>query len=399
MVFFLTGVPGSGKTYYLVNYAEKNINKIDKKTNEKIYLQVVHNISGYKNGFYVDFGADYLPKIIKLNEYFLTVKKDINKDDLLIKKAEELGIYKILLIVDECHLYFVNDFTEKGKKQYYALLWFISYHCHLYVDLVLATQNLSLVDYKFKAFAEYFVKAVPSSMRFNINPFATAKFTYNYFPDSKMWNETKFKTDKIKAEKKIFELYTSGDAVKKQKVYLQTLLLIFGLAGLTALLWWLFQYTFTRNAKKVESPGTQATELTSSPSSPALPSSDIRSFSPDDPRASHKREKRIIDYTNEDMVFDVVTCSDTTGNCTSFLTPKRMHYYFFKNLISLKLVEKMHTEKQFGLVTYYVILHLSKKSYLEKFLIGSSSRSRADKRVKVNFNEITDQYKSMIKDK
>ena len=44
MVFFITGVTGSGKTYFLVNYAESKIN------------DVVHNISGYKNGFYVDFG-------------------------------------------------------------------------------------------------------------------------------------------------------------------------------------------------------------------------------------------------------------------------------------------------------------------------------------------------------
>lgn len=388
MVFFLTGVPGSGKTYYLVNFAEKNMEKVDKKTNEKQYLQVVHNISGYKRGFYVDFGVDYLPKIISLNQYYLTVKKDLNKDELLIKKAEELGIYKILLIVDECHLYFINDFTEKGKKQYYALLWFISYHRHLYVDLVLSTQNLSLVDYKFKAFAEFYVKAVPSSMRFNLNPFAAPKFTYYYYPDSRMWNDTKFKTEHIKAEKKIFDLYTSGDSVKKQKVYLQTLLLIGASLIVVAGLWYAFKYSFTRNVPKENKMAPVPSET------PTLPSSSS-SHRP----VNHTSSKsETLKYVNDEIQFDVVTCSTLSGNCSSELTSNKIHYFLFSKLIKLELIEPIHKDSQYGIQTYYLILHISKDAYISKFLIKPPESESHKKYKPKSFDFGIDDFKKHLKD-
>jgi zona occludens toxin len=387
MVFFLTGVPGSGKTYYLVNYAEQNIEKVDKKTNEKQYLQIVHNISGYKRGFYVDFGIDYLPKIISLNEYYLEIKKDLNKDDLLIKKAEELGIYKILLIIDECHLYFVNDFSEKGKKQYYALLWFISYHRHLYVDMVLATQNLSLVDYKFKAFAEFYVKAIPSSMRFNLNPFASPKFTYYYFPDSKMWNDTKFKTEKLTAEKRIFDLYTSGDAVKKQKVYLQTLLLIGGSLIVVGALAILFQYTFTRNVPKKD----KSTPVASSNTVP------VKSSQKSPSRVPGPKHNEVIDYVNEEIQFDVVTCSTLSGNCSSELTNNKIHYFLFTKLIKLKLLEAIKKESQYGIQTFYLILHLSRDAYISKFLIKPNNTVEDEKYRSKEFDFGIDDIKKHMK--
>ncbi len=387
MVFFLTGVPGSGKTYYLVHFAEKNIEKVDKKTNEKQYLQVVHNISGYKRGFYVDFGSDYLPKIISLNEYFLTIKKDINKDDLLMKKAEEFGIYKILLIIDECHLYFINDFSEKGKKQYYALLWFISYHRHLYVDLVLSTQNLSLVDYKFKAFAEFYVKAIPSSMRFNLNPFASPKFTYNYYPDSKMWNDTKFKTDKLIADKKIFDLYTSGDAVKKQKVYYQTLLLIFALILVVIFLAYMFRQSFVSSGHPVDqiTDDLQEKNVTVQHKKPSF-------------NSPKSRENDIITYSNSDLNFDVVTCSTLSGTCSGELTSNKIHYFLFNKLIKLNLIEPIKKESQYGIQKYYLILHISKDSYTSKFLIKPSSTKSFQKQKTETFDFGIDDIKKHLKD-
>ncbi len=396
MVFFLTGVPGSGKTYYLVDYAEKQINKVDKKTNEKLYLQVVHNISGYKNGFYVDFETDYLPKIIELNAYYMSIKKDINKDDLLIKKAEDLGLYKILLIVDECHLYFINDFSEKGKVRYYALLWFISYHRHLYIDIVLATQNLSLVDYKFKAFAEYFVKAIPASMRFNINPFSAPKFTYNYFPDSKMWNETKYKTEKIMAEKKIFDLYTSGDAVKKQKVYLQTLGLIALSLLAMAFLWFLFQRSFVSAGSSAPKTHQKQAPESTQINKPSVTNTDTASHSKSHLNRQNIKKKEILDFANPDLQFDVVTCDG--ASCSSHLTTKKIHYFFFKKMLSLKMIETVNYFSQYGIETYYIILHLSKDSYLEKFLIHSNVSKDRQKPFKMDFSRIKDDYRKVIAD-
>jgi len=378
MVFFLTGVPGSGKTYYLVHYAESKKDTIDKSTNDKIYLQVVHNISGYKNGLYVDFGDEYLPKILELNKYYLSIKKDINKDDLLIKKAEDLGIYKILLIVDEAHLYFVNDFTEKGKERYYALLWFISYHRHLYVDIVLATQNLALVDYKFKSFAEFFVKAVPSSLRISFNPFSAPKFTYYYYPDSRMWNDTKFKTEKITAEKKIFDLYTSGDSVKKQKVYLETLLYIGALVLVLIALMYLFP-SFESSTDNNTTSSAPASSVTQKPKhlDNSVPSN-----------AKHRYEKAV--YNNDDLLFDVVSCSVSMATCSSYLTDNKIPYFFFSKMMKLELVEVQKSTNQYGVITYYINVNMSKESYLSKFIIKTktSRQKRKSKTLDFDFGDV-----------
>ena len=356
MVFFLTGVPGSGKSYYLVRYAESVKNKIDLKTNELVYYKIVHNISGYKNGVFVDFGETYLPKIVELNQYFLSVKKSVDKDQLLIKKAEELGLYHILLIVDECHLYFVNDYSDKGKQQYYALLWFISYHRHLFVDMVLATQNLSLVDYKFKAFAEYFVKAVPSSLRFSL----FNKFKYIYYPDSKMWNDTKYKVEQIKPEKRIFDLYTSGDSVKKQKVFLPTLLIIAGLSVLVALLWYVFQRSFQH--KPIVSVESNKTVSSSLPKKFRL--------NPKSGKSLNNRSSRSSLYSS-DYFFDSVYCSG--GFCYSYLTDNSSPIDLFNKLLSLSDVKITKTTYTYGVKKMYLNVSISKSRYLSYFYIPPAS--------------------------
>jgi zona occludens toxin len=391
MIFFLTGVPGSGKSYYLVNYSESVKDKI--KDGSKLYNQVVHNISGYKNGLYYDFSSPsdldiehykdsptYYNNIRKLYEYFLTIKKEVNKDELTIQKAEELGLYKILLIVDEAHLYFINDYSEMGKNRYYILLWFISYHRHLFVDIVLATQNLALVDYKFKGFAEYFIKAVPSSLRFNLNPFSSS-FTYNYFPDSKMWNDTKYKTEKIKPDKKIFDLYTSGDSVKKQRVYLSTLLIIFGSIIVVTILWQLFQHSL-------------APDKPPPPSNKNVDNSLHSDIQDNSISSSAPSQKKLL--PSRKGLFDVVTCSDLTGDCLSKLTSDSVHIFFFHKMMEFDMVEILATESEHGIDKYYLSLNVTKESYLSNFLIKSSKDKKEESsNFNVDFDQIKNDYSNI----
>ena len=74
-------------------------------------------------------------------------------------RAKKLNLYKALFVIDEAH----NFFQTKDD----VLVWWLTYHRHLYQDIFLITQNLALIDRKYKPLAEYFYKAVPSSLRLN----------------------------------------------------------------------------------------------------------------------------------------------------------------------------------------------------------------------------------------
>jgi zona occludens toxin len=353
MVFVLTGVPGSGKSYYLVQYAEKELNKIDPITKEKKYKGVLHNISGYKHGYYQDFGDFGLRRIMELYDYFLTIKKEKEKDEMLIKKSEELSLYKMLLIVDECHLYYVNDVTEEGKKRYYALLWFMSYHRHIYCDLVLATQNLSLIDTKFKAFAEYYVVAVSQSLRLG------KSFKYNHYPSSRLIKKEKYKTEKMKPKKEIFELYTSGDSVKVTSAFKS----IFNLIGFFIALLLLAYYFLMPDKPKKEvkiKKNKPTTEIISD-----INKTLTRTKKPTYKPTTREKEKEIF----KSVVYDVVTCSDLSGTCGSKLTKNLIHIEIFNRLQTQKAFFIFKEEYQHGLTKKFILLNITKSQYLEAYLI------------------------------
>jgi zona occludens toxin len=362
MVFILTGVPGSGKSYYLVQHAEKELNKIDPITKEKKYKGVLHNISGYKHGYYQDFGDFALPRIIELYDYFLTIKKEKDKDELLIKKSEELSLYKMLLIVDECHLYYINDVTEEGKKRFYALLWFMSYHRHIYCDLVLATQNLSLIDTKFKAFAEYYVVAVSQSLRIGKN------FKYNHYPSSRLIKKEKYKVEKIKPKKEIFELYTSGDSVKVESAFKS----LFKLVGFLLFLL-LLAYIFLMPDKPKKK------EKSKSEKPPTEIISDINKTLTNTKKPTYKqitkeKEKEVF----KSVVYDVVTCSVLSGTCNSKLTENLIHVDIFNRLQTQKAFFIFKEEYQHGLTKKYILLNITKTQYIEAYLIKSERQKHED---------------------
>ncbi|UCN00056.1 zonular occludens toxin domain-containing protein [Sulfurimonas sp. SWIR-19] len=134
-------------------------------------------------------------------------KKKIHKasDSELIKKAKELKIYKSLFVVDECHNFF--DMDNKVK------VWWLTYHRHLYHDIYLITQNLSLVHPKYKPLAEAFYKAKSSSLTLN-----KKYFNYMYYTESRMTKDSFVETIKVPKRQEVFKLYKSGDVVESKNV-------------------------------------------------------------------------------------------------------------------------------------------------------------------------------------
>ncbi|MDQ1433173.1 MAG: Zot protein [Patescibacteria group bacterium] len=212
MISFFVGVPGSGKTYYAVDKIYNNFST-DKeaKKDKHIYDVCYTNINEFAfdkvtNVFSLDFD-DFKIKLTTLHKLY----KEKNSDDVLIDYCKENNIYNSYFVIDEAH----NFFSVKDT----VLVWWLSYHRHLYHEIILITQNLALIDSKYKSFSEFFYRATPTSLTL----FKT-HFKYNQYCDSRMSLKSKTSTFKLKKNKKVFELYHSGDSIKTSNIILKFLL-------------------------------------------------------------------------------------------------------------------------------------------------------------------------------
>ena len=212
MIVYFLGIPGSGKTYYGVNVIydnfAKNISKKTKLSLKKDYINCYTNINEFhfdltNNVFELDFDDLYSKLVILYDMY----KKKFS-DNELIQKSKELNIYKSLFVIDECHNFL--DLPDKVK------IWWLTYHRHLYHDIYLITQNLSLVNAKYKPLAEAFYRAKPNSLILD-----KRYFNYIYFTESRMTKASRVSTVKIRRQSFVFDLYKSGDTVKIDNVVLR----------------------------------------------------------------------------------------------------------------------------------------------------------------------------------
>ena len=202
MIRYIVGVPGSGKTYYSVHNIYKSIN--DKNKTDK-YFNIYTNINQFNFDISKKLYKYDHEKIFKCIELLHKYFKKKKSDSFLISMAKKLKVYKSYFVIDEAHLYF-----DVRKP---ALIWWLSYHRHLYQDIDLITQNLSLIDPKYKAFAEYFVRASPRSLGI-----LSKTFTYKLFIDSRMSMKSRAGIEKLKQKKEIFDLYVSGGKVNSKNL-------------------------------------------------------------------------------------------------------------------------------------------------------------------------------------
>lgn len=216
MIVYYLGIPGSGKSYAGVNLIYNNFtdNKDAKKDLKKGYLSAFTNINDFKfdkckNVFNFEFNVFYRQISILYDMY-----KAKKNDDELIEKAKEYNLYKTLFVIDECH----NFFSGQDK----ILIWWLTYHRHLYHDIILITQNLQLVNSKYKPLAEAFYKAKSSSLTLN-----KKFFNYMYYTDSRMTKSSYVNTIKVLKRKNVFELYKSGDSVESKNVVLRFIIISF----------------------------------------------------------------------------------------------------------------------------------------------------------------------------
>lgn len=220
-ITYIVGNPGSGKTFFGVkilydyfikenkpNFLDKILKKNDKK-DDKNFVVAYTNINQFNfesSDKIKKFEYDkFYEKISLVYNSYVFEKADDNK---LIELLKDLDLYKALFVIDEIHNFFNNADD--------VLVWWLTYHRHLYQELYFITQSLSLVAPCYKNVAEFFYKASDSSHRL-----FSKKFRYSQYTTANLYKKDLIKKIHIDFDEKIFNLYHSGNnglgksAVKK----------------------------------------------------------------------------------------------------------------------------------------------------------------------------------------
>lgn len=214
-ISFITGIPGSGKTYYAVHHLYKSFIEPMKNENKKedkkglfsflfgpkeearTYDYCYTNINEFNFSIcdkIKPYEHDIIYEKLKILYSLYLNKAD---DKTLIEKAKELKIFNSLFIIDECH-----NFYDKEDE---ILVWFFTYHRHLYIDIYMITQDLALVETKYKTIAEFFFQALPNAKKIN-----TKVFKYRQFLSYKMYQKDIVGNFTLPAINEVFALYISG---------------------------------------------------------------------------------------------------------------------------------------------------------------------------------------------
>lgn len=163
MVSLVVGFPGSGKSYYAIDKIYNIISGNNKALKD---IEVIHtNITGVKYDAFpdskiqlkklvIDDLYNYLKECYSLKEMY---KDDDDIDERLIKLSKVKGFYNCLIVFDECH----DFFTPQDKIK----IFWLTYHRHLHHEIILLTQNKSLINSKYRAIPEQFIEAQPRSKK------------------------------------------------------------------------------------------------------------------------------------------------------------------------------------------------------------------------------------------
>ena len=186
----VTGVPGSGKSYY-------SVHRIKKLLDTSGRFLVLHNIEGLApldnrcisiNWVSIDFNAQAMQERLK------SLRSEYHLQD-----SDLIHIY-----VDEAQRFFPPDLKDAD------IFYFFDYHRHYGVNITLITQHEKKLTFKITSLAEVEIRAVSS----RINPFGS--FVYKLSSGGEQ-----YATERLSKDKAVFALYKSFQAgsgtVKKSR--------------------------------------------------------------------------------------------------------------------------------------------------------------------------------------
>ena len=262
MITYLVGNPGSGKTYYAVfeiyrlflfKPQETFLNKFIKQPKPKEYTYCYTNINGFKFDLHEKFVKFDFDKFYSDMSILYALYLSKIEDAELNERAKELNLSGCLIILDEAH----NFLKAKGDP---VLIWWLTYHRHLYQDIFLITQNLSLINDEYKRIAEYFLHAVDSAKRLFKN-----KFRYIKYSGYKLFKKDVLEALTIPYFKEVFDLYDSGQDSSQKSFVRQYIYLGLFIFIVLLIVFYFFLQQFKPDVSEtrpdLESPGAQLSNL------------------------------------------------------------------------------------------------------------------------------------------
>lgn len=249
MIQFCTGIPGSGKSYYGIFNISIHFAK-DLKDNKKFksyalsktkYKSCLTNINELKLDKFENVKELDFVKFKSILTRLYGLYKMGKTDSELEEAVKDEDFFYTLIVVDECH-----NFLNKDDD---VLVWWLSYHRHFFQDIILITQDIPLVNKKYKSFTEFYYKAIPASRKlFNFS------MVYHQFSGYQMFKNQRITSKKLPIVKDIFALYVSGENNKQKSIILYFLMIALGFTLVTVIL--IFYFVNSRKSSfNYETPG------------------------------------------------------------------------------------------------------------------------------------------------
>ncbi|MFA6197317.1 MAG: zonular occludens toxin domain-containing protein [Sulfurimonas sp.] len=161
------------------------------------------------------FNFEFSPRIKKLNFHKLRADLsllhkystvDLMEDKDLIIEAEKLGLYNCLIVIDEASHYFVKPVDK-------VLVWWLTYHAHLYQDIHIITQHMDNVPNEYLLNGEFFYMVYPPSKAIFKN-----KFSLGLYSCIKFYKNCKVSDLTIPFLPEVAQLYVAGKPAERKLV-------------------------------------------------------------------------------------------------------------------------------------------------------------------------------------
>jgi zona occludens toxin len=212
MIDFFFGKPRSGKSYRAMKliYDLYIVNKEEPK-----FRNILTNIGGFKfdkvNQMFLDKGSPNKAYNLSWKSFYVHLKKmyemalDEKSDEELNKYADYHMINDCLIVLDEASLYM--------KKYDDVISWWLAYHGHFKVRIVIITQGPKQINPEYMTHTEIYYEAQPQSKQLRDN-----QLRYIHHSDIPFNKDSKFSSDTITTSKDIYSLYKSGEVDKPKKI-------------------------------------------------------------------------------------------------------------------------------------------------------------------------------------